>query len=267
MTSQQRFGRTVGEVSVLLGVSVRALHHWEAKGLVAPAARTGGNYRLYSDDDIARLQQVMIYRACGMGLDAIAEVLDSGADTVSHLLRQRSLLMRKESALKQMVAAIDELLEDAMDSEKQGLSVEEVAVILENADFPAQQAEAEEKYGDTDDWKTSAASVASMSKEDWRLLMQQMERVEEALERAMREGVEPGSARANELAEEHRELISAHFPVSHSKQVLIARGYVEDPRFRAHYDQRATGLASWLKAIIDANAQSHGIDPDTAQWQ
>lgn len=267
MTSEERAGRTVGEVSILLGISIRTLHHWEAKGLVNPAARTWGNYRLYSDEDLARLQQIMIYRACGMSLDAIAKVLDCETDAASHLRRQRSLLMRKESALKQMVAAIDELLEDAVANEKQGLSVEEVAVILGDAEFPAHQAEAEEKYGATEDWGISATATASMSKEDWQVLLERTELVEDALAQAMVAGVEPGSGEANRLAEAHRELISAYFPVSHSKQVLIARGYVDDPRFRAHYDNRADGLAAWLKSAIDANARARGIDPAQAEWE
>jgi len=37
---------TVGEVSTLLGVSVRALHHWDESGLVHPSRRSDAGYRL-----------------------------------------------------------------------------------------------------------------------------------------------------------------------------------------------------------------------------
>ena len=80
-------------------------------------------------------------------------------------------------------------------------------------------------------------------------------------------GVVAGTEEAKGLAGRHRTLLSGFFPVTHAKHVLIARGYVEDPRFSAHYDQRAAGLAAWLKSIIDANAAAHGVDPDAATWE
>jgi hypothetical protein len=49
--------------------------------------------------------------------------------------------------------------------------------------------------------------------------------------------------------------------------VLLASGYVSDPRFTAYYDARGEGLATWLKEIIDANAVAHGIDPENASWE
>lgn len=46
---------TVGEVAALTGVTVRTLHHYDAIGLVRPAARSAAGYRLYGrDDEIGR---------------------------------------------------------------------------------------------------------------------------------------------------------------------------------------------------------------------
>ena len=83
----------------------------------------------------------------------------------------------------------------------------------------------------------------------------------------MREGVQPGGERANALAERHRASIAYWFDTSYSKQVIIARGYVADPRFTAYYDAVEPGLAAWLKEVIDANAAAHGVDPATAVWE
>ena len=60
---------TVGELSRISGVTVRTLHHYDEIGLVVPSQRTAANYRLYSDDDILRLQQVLVFRELGMPLD------------------------------------------------------------------------------------------------------------------------------------------------------------------------------------------------------
>lgn len=265
MTNRRENLRTVGQVAKLLGLSVRTLHHWEERGLVQPKERSWSNYRLYSDADVARLEQVMIYRATGMSLEAIAALLDTDTDAASHLQRQRDLLIEKEAELHQMVQAIDQLLEDAMNNKK--LTVEEVAEVLGDASFPAYQAEAEETWGDTDDWAISAQNTANMTRADWQSTKENTAKVEAALVDAMNRGVQPGSDEANKLAEEHRALLSSFFPVSHAKHVLISCGYVSDPRFNEYYETRGAGLAQWLKEIIDANALANGIDPETAAWE
>lgn len=257
--------RSVGEVSTLLGISVRTLHYWQERGLVTPAARSWSEYRLYSEADIARLQQIMIYRATGLSLDKIHDLLENASTPVEHLQRQRSLLMEKQGELTAMLEALDLLLEDAMG--KNELSVDDIAQILDEPQFAQYAEEAQERWGQSDDWEIAQRNQASMTSRDWEELKTRTQNVEARLVRAMTEGVEPGSERANELAEEHRELLSMSFPVTHAKHTILARGYLADERFRAYYDKRKAGLAQWLKAIIDMNARSHGINPEQAQWQ
>lgn len=61
-------GRTyqVSEVARIAGVSVRALHHYDAIGLLVPRGRTEAGYRLYNGEDLLRLQQILIGRELGM---------------------------------------------------------------------------------------------------------------------------------------------------------------------------------------------------------
>ena len=55
-------GYTVGRAAALVGVSVRTLHHWDDIGLLVPGARSSTGYRLYRAADLARAQQVLVYR-------------------------------------------------------------------------------------------------------------------------------------------------------------------------------------------------------------
>ena len=82
--------RSVGEVARLAGVSVRTLHHYDEVGLLRPSDRSAAGYRVYSDDDLARLQHILGYRELGLGLDAIAAILDDPElDPVEHLRHRR----------------------------------------------------------------------------------------------------------------------------------------------------------------------------------
>ena len=48
--------------------------------------------------------------------------------------------------------------------------------------------------------------------------------------------------------------------------VCLGRTYVDDPGFRSFFEDLEPGLAGWLREAIDANAQDHGVDPETATW-
>ncbi len=60
----------IGELARRTGLSVRALHHYDAIGLLVPSARTDAGHRRYTAEDVARLQQIASLRALGLPLDA-----------------------------------------------------------------------------------------------------------------------------------------------------------------------------------------------------
>ena len=257
---------TVGEVSMLLGISVRALHHWDETGLVHPSRRSAAGYRLYSEADIMRLQQVLVYRQTGMSLADIKAVLDEpGADALTHLRRQRELVQGQVSHLQQMLSSIDMVMEIHQSGAR--ISVAEMAEIWGTDWDPVYVEEAQARWGDTEDWAESYRRKARMTRADWERAHEETVALETALAEAMRSGVEPGSPEANALARWHRKDFNRWFEVSISKQVLIARGYVADERYARYYDKRAPGLAAWLKDVIDAGARSEGVDPATATWE
>jgi DNA-binding transcriptional MerR regulator len=66
----------VGELARRTGLTVRALHHYDAIGLLKPSLHTEAGYRLYTAGDVARLQQVLSLRQLGFSLDEIRDCLD-----------------------------------------------------------------------------------------------------------------------------------------------------------------------------------------------
>ena len=259
-------GLTIGRVAELVGVSVRTLHHWDEIGLVSPATRTWSDYRVYQAADIERIQQVLLHRELGLSLAEVRAVLDDpDTDVVAQLDRQRAVLSERLDRLRRMIAAVDRMKEAHMSEQK--LTAQQQAEILGDGWDPAWQDEAQENWGDTPEWAQSEKIKARMGVDDWKRVKEENDRLEADLAAAMTAGVQPGSEEANALAERHRASIGQWFDVTVQKQVCIARMYVQDPRFTAHYDERAEGLAAWLTAIIDANARAHGIDPATAVWE
>ena len=68
--------KTVHEVSKISGVSVRALHHYDAIGLLKPTAVTEAGYRLYDDAAIARLQSILLFRELEFPLKSIKAIIE-----------------------------------------------------------------------------------------------------------------------------------------------------------------------------------------------
>ncbi|MGP9844603.1 MerR family transcriptional regulator [Brachybacterium sp. 107] len=273
---------TVGRVADLVGVSVRTLHHWDGVGLVRPGGRSWSGYRLYGADDVARIHRVLVYRELGLALAEIGRILDDpSVDPREHLHRQRTLLQERIRRLEKTARAVDEMIERTdMTHEKSttnatgttgttgtSLSPEEQARIFGTDWDPAYEDEARERWGGSDAWKQSAARTEGWGAEQWQRVKDETDEVEAALAEALGRGVAPGSEEANMLAERHRDTIARHYDCTHSMQVVLSRMYTEDPRFAAHYDERAEGLAVWLRRAIEENARCHGVDPETAVWQ
>ncbi len=256
---------TVGEVAQMFELTVRTLHHWDNIGLVTPRQRDWQDFRLYDDADLARIHDVLTYRAVGLPLRDIRSILDASEPSlVNRLLHQKQVLLHKQGQLSGMLDALDELLEEAMSDDK--VSLTRRAEILGAFYRPELETEAAEKWGDTKEWAQSQQVSQSMSEQDWQELSEIIETHQQELADAMHRGVKPGSAEANALAERNRNHLSRWFPMSVSQQVIIARGYVADPRYKDQYEAVAPGLSQWLFDIIAANALAQGIDPDSAQW-
>lgn len=255
---------TVGEVAQSLKITVRMLHHWEAQGLIKPTERSWSNYRLYTPNDVERIQQILIYRRTGMKLAEIKDLLADGSSNLKHLRRQRERLIDQQAQLSDMVGAIDKLLEKEMNNEK--LDLRQIGEIIGDANFAEHQAEAEARYGDTDDWAISQERSKHWSAADWHASKQRFEAVDARLVQAVRAGVPATSSEAAELVEMHRDALSTFFPVSHAKQYLISRGYVADERFKNWYDSQQEGLAQWLADAIAHVAKAHGVDLTSPQW-
>src|SRR6476659_9884193 len=93
----------VGALAKRTGLTVRALHHYDEIGLLSPSGRTEAGYRLYSDDDVRRLERIVLLRGLGMPLDSIAAALDGNGQQLLELLERHSSTI--EAELQQLRAA------------------------------------------------------------------------------------------------------------------------------------------------------------------
>ncbi len=104
-------GYQVGEVARLTGVSVRTLHHYDRIGLLRPQQRSAAGYRIYGEQDLLRLQQILTLRYLGFPLRRISELLDRpDFDLVSSLRVQERVLRARVVELDRIASVLAELV-------------------------------------------------------------------------------------------------------------------------------------------------------------
>ncbi len=247
-------GLTVGEVASLASVSVRTLHHYDAIRLLSPSERSEGGYRLYGDEDIAALQQILFFRELGFGLAEIARIMHAPAfDRTEALLLQRRMLEDKAAQLHLMVEAVDA----ALDATKGGviLDAEDMLEVFGEFDPKEYEKEAGDRWGETDAYKESARRTARYTKADWQRFKDESDAISAAIVNAMDAGLPAGSVDAMDAVERHRLQIDTRFyPCSYEMHCGLAEMYMADQRFKANYEKVREGMAQYVHDAILANA-------------
>jgi len=245
---------SVGDVAALSGVTVRTLHHYDEIGLLVPSHRSASGYRLYDRDDLERLQRVLAYRALGLPLEQIGRLLDEPTvDQLAHLRELHQALSEQADRLRRQLSAIEKTLE----AHEMGirLTPQEIFEVFGDDDPTQYAVEVEERWGDTDAYRESKRRTSAYGKADWLRLKAEGEAIEQRLRDLMTQGLPATSEAAMDAAEAHRRHIDeAFYPCSHAMHRGLADMYLADPRFTAHYDDQAPGLAQYVHDAVHANA-------------
>ena len=257
---------TIGEAAELLGITVRALRHWESIDLLVPSWRTLGGHRLYVDADLERAQRILVYREIGLPLAEVRGLVDGDGDAREHLERQRRLLVDRASHLRRIIGAVDEMLEEMSMNDGKNTTMDARAAAERfgggwRQDFAD---EAEARWGDTAAWAQSQQANANRTEEEWAQMYSDQEALVAKLAQAIGDDVDPDSELGREVSALHRAGVEKHYECGYGRQVILARMYLVDERFHEAYG--GVELTKWLVAAIEADARAHGVDPEAASW-
>ena len=150
--------KTVKEVSLLTGVSVRTLHHYDAIGLLKPTRVTEAGYRLYDDTALRRLQTILLFRQLQFPLKEIREILDSpGFDPMEALTQQIHLLELQRKHL-------DNLISHARKIQTTGVFSMDFST-FDTTELDQYTAEAKARWGKTKAWQEYEQKAAGQTVE------------------------------------------------------------------------------------------------------
>lgn len=107
-TLNRRFYRT-GQFARRASVTLRTLRYYDRVGLLSPRERTEAGYRLYTDEDLIRLQQILGLKFLGFSLEEVRACLQAGPQRLSEVLvRQKAMLADRRRQLDAILRAIEE---------------------------------------------------------------------------------------------------------------------------------------------------------------
>jgi MerR family transcriptional regulator, thiopeptide resistance regulator len=247
----------VKDVARLAGVSVRTLHHYDSIGLLVPEIRTAAGYRVYTDADLLRLQQILIGRELGLSLEEIRRLLDApGFDRVAALLDQRERLRERVQQTEAMIRAVDAALAgldcDQKDSEMK------MENLFQGFDPSRYEDEARRQWGTSPAFVEAEKRTGRYSPDAWKALTAEQKALYASAYVALQAGNTPTDEAVMDIAERHRLFIDRWFyPCNHRMHCGLASMYEGDDRFRQRIDTHGEGLTTFLAEAIRANAARH----------
>jgi DNA-binding transcriptional MerR regulator len=87
---------TIGQVAKKYSLSRSALIYYDSIGVLKPGGRSGSNYRLYSEDDLGKMDRIQLFRSAGLSLESIASLLEREDSDLNSTLEARLLTINTE---------------------------------------------------------------------------------------------------------------------------------------------------------------------------
>ncbi|MDN4067944.1 MerR family transcriptional regulator [Paenibacillus vini] len=245
---------TVKEVASIANVTVKTLHHYHKVGLLIPAQVNESGYRLYGNEELERLQEIMFYRELDFPLDQIKQLLADNPERLAILSQQKELLARQKQRLEHILLTLEKSIicterGETMDQGEmfKGFNSEEEWVEA----LQEQNRYLQETY-DVDVIGEEPLDVPALN--------------EQALEAAqfmgemadsLRNGLKYDDESIQNKIHRHLQFLKKHgHPATVAEFALQTSFFLEDDFHRSMLEGQQTGLAYYLNAAAEALAKS-----------
>ena len=228
------------------GVTVRTLHYYDEIGLLKPSETTEAGYRMYSIEDLERLQQILFFRELDFPLNEIKKIMiNPNYDKIEALNKHKELLIEKRKRIDGLITLIDKTIKG-----DNNMSFKEFdnSKIEENKRKYAE--EVKKRWGNTDAYKEYEKKTGSYDKNSWNTINEEMAEI--LKEFADNRDKDVNSDIVQSLVEKWRGYITLNF-YNCTKEILSCLGlmYTGDERFKENIDKYGEGTAEFMAKAIE----------------
>ncbi|MEI8082860.1 MAG: MerR family transcriptional regulator [Actinomycetes bacterium] len=245
---------SIAQVARMSGTTARTLRHYDAIGLLRPARVGSNGYRYYEREDLLRLQQILLLRQLGLGLDTIASVIAGTTSRIDALTQHRDWVLAERGRLGEIAATIEKTI-----TELQGgppMSGKDYFNGFNNNPY---EAEAVERWGKAA-VDASMSTVRDLTPEQSQQSMAGWFRSLELLQAARQTGLQPTDPAVHDAIDVHYRWLCTFWTPNLDSYTGLGRMYTDDDRFRASIegdDPTRIGLADYLAEAMASYAQVH----------
>lgn len=232
---------TIKEVSKIAGVSARTLRYYDEINLLKPSRVSSSGYRIYGENEVDLLQQIMFYKALGFKLDKIKEIIVNPNFDINVALEEqhKELILRKKQ-LDELISLVEKTISyrkgEVKMSNKEKFEAFKREAIDKNEEMYGE--EVRRKYG-KEASKEFNKKFLSLSEEEFK----NKDEIEEEMIVELRKVVQDrdlDSSSAKKVFENHRKWLNYYW-TKYSKEAhaMLAESYVQDERFADYYNKKA----------------------------
>lgn len=236
-TAEAEMDWSIQDIARLSGTTSRTLRHYHDVGLLKPSRIGANGYRYYDEGALTRLQRILLLRELGLGLPAIAEVLEGQTHHADALLTHLHWLRHEKERLDRQIGAVETTITKLREGEQ--LMAEDM---FDGFDHTQYKEEVEERWGKdayakSDGWWRS---LSQQEKSEWQAAQKSLAADWASAAEA---GISPDSDDAQALAQRQFDWLRS-IPgtpgggtTGPTKEYFTGLGelYVADPRFAANY--------------------------------
>lgn len=243
---------TVQKLGRIAGISTRTLRYYDEIGLLKPARINSSGYRIYGQEEVDKLQQILFYRELGVSLEDIKKIINQADfDSITALREHQQKLIDKRKQIDLLIRNVEKTIASregkATMSDQEKFEGFKLKLIEENEKKYGKEIRA--KYGE-EAVNQSNEKVKNMTPEQYAQLEKLSAQLHDTLNAAFKTG-DPAGELAQKAADLHRQWLT-FFWNSYTKEAHagLAQMYVDDPRFTAYYDKEQPGTAKFLRDAI-----------------
>lgn len=242
---------TVKAVSELTGISARTLRYYDTINLLKPHHYTESGYRMYSSEELDRLQLILFYKSLQFSLEEIKGMLTNG-NTLSHLSMQRERLIEQANHIDKLIKVIDSTISyqkgEIQMTEQQKFEAFKEEKLKDNEAMFGD--ELREKY-DEATLNKSHAHYRHLSQESFDKAEDAERKMFALLSVMINEDLDISHSIGKEIFEYHKmwlEIMSGMYSNEYHRN--MASLYVQDERFAQYYNDRVEGSCERLSETI-----------------
>lgn len=239
----------------LSGVTSRTLRHYDATGLLPPAMIGSNGYRYYEEDQLLRLQQILVLRALGLGLPEIAGVLDQQTDQVEALRGHHQRLLAERDRLATLATTVERTIAE-LEETRAGSDMPKInrpENLFEGFE-PTDHHEVEQKW--PQEWRHAQQAVDTLTPEDHERMQKESTAQLIRMAEFMAAGNSADDPAVQAEVQTHYEGLSRFWTPTATAFKVVGQSYVDDPQWRAAYDTIAEGLAEYQRDAMAVYADT-----------